>query len=374
MRAAHLGILTAALLAGCTTTVRDRVEGWYPSGPGLAVAPPGGPPRHEAWNAQRASRFAPEASTDLAVLLDRPATEAAETWVCVSDYVDAVVWHEVVQGRISWAELRANTGKRYFTDVLTRPERPSDRDLFPVARSTYADCVSRCSGPKAQPAIAQHYAERCSAFVAEAQRAEDSRAEAQRAAAEAEASRAKAAAPPPSAEPSEVRARAQRDLDRQADAILQAGVPGETWGQGGIGLSGIGPGGSGVGIGPRQGSGGLRANPAQVRVEAIEVRGRLPREVIERVTAQHRGRMRLCYESALRSRPDLQGRVTVQFVIGPKGSVTSAKGDGSDLPDANVVNCVVRAITGITFPEPEGGVVSVRYPVAFSPGKLAKQP
>ena len=41
---------------------------------------------------------------------------------------------------------------------------------------------------------------------------------------------------------------------------------------------------------------------------------------------------------------------------------------GSDLPDNGVVSCVVRAFYGLSFPQPEGGIVTVVYPIMLSPG------
>jgi hypothetical protein len=59
--------------------------------------------------------------------------------------------------------------------------------------------------------------------------------------------------------------------------------------------------------------------------------------------------------------------VTTSFVIGRDGAVTSATDAGSDLPDPSVVSCVVRAFYGLSFPQPEGGIVTVKYPITFSP-------
>ena len=95
--------------------------------------------------------------------------------------------------------------------------------------------------------------------------------------------------------------------------------------------------------------------------------GRLPPEVIQRIIRQNFGRFRLCYENGLRDNPTLQGRVTVRFVIGRDGSVAGAQNGGSDLSDPAVVSCVVRAFYGLSFPQPEGGIVTVTYPIAFSP-------
>jgi FHA domain len=167
---------------------------------------------------------------------------------------------------------------------------------------------------------------------------------------------------------------------------------GDSFGAGGLGLSGIGEGGGGRGEGIGLGSigtlghgagtgtgqgfgsghgrlGGSHSTRApQVRMGATQVNGRLPPEVIQRIVRQNYGRFRLCYENGLRNNPNLQGRVAVRFVIGRDGAVSNVSNGGSDLPDNSVVQCVVKAYYGLSFPQPEGGIVTVVYPIMFSPG------
>ncbi len=167
---------------------------------------------------------------------------------------------------------------------------------------------------------------------------------------------------------------------------------GDSFGAGGLGLSGIGEGGGGrgegiglgsigtmghgAGLGNGQGfgngngrlGGSHRTKPPSVRMGATSVSGRLPPEVIQRIVRQNFGRFRMCYENGLKANPNLTGRVSVSFVIGVDGSVSSVGNGGSDLPDSGVVSCVVRSFGGLSFPQPEGGVVKVTYPIMFSPG------
>jgi hypothetical protein len=98
------------------------------------------------------------------------------------------------------------------------------------------------------------------------------------------------------------------------------------------------------------------------------VNGRLPPEVISRIVRANMGRFRTCYENGLRTNPNLQGKVTTKFVIDRSGAVSSAADGGSDLPDRQVVQCVVRGFGNLSFPQPEGGVVTVSYPIVFNPG------
>jgi hypothetical protein len=60
--------------------------------------------------------------------------------------------------------------------------------------------------------------------------------------------------------------------------------------------------------------------------------------------------------------------VSVSFVILPDGSVQNAVDHGSTLPDANVVECVVGGFRHLAFPPPQGGYVTVVYPIEFRPG------
>ncbi len=153
-----------------------------------------------------------------------------------------------------------------------------------------------------------------------------------------------------------------------------SGGRGEGIGLGSIGTIGHGAG-SGTGQGFGSGSGRLgrsrRARPPRIRMGTVSVSGRLPPKVIRRIVRQNFGRFRLCYENGLRNNPNLQGRITVRFVIGRDGRVSNVVG-GGDLPNAGVVSCVKRSFYGLTFPRPKGGIVTVSYPIVFSPGDRPK--
>ncbi len=98
------------------------------------------------------------------------------------------------------------------------------------------------------------------------------------------------------------------------------------------------------------------------------VSGHLPAEVVQRIVRQNFGRFRMCYEQGLTRNPNLQGRVGVRFVIGRDGAVSNVSNAGSDMPDSGVVSCVVGAYYGLSFPAPENGIVTVSYPIMFTPG------
>jgi len=151
---------------------------------------------------------------------------------------------------------------------------------------------------------------------------------------------------------------------------------GSAQGFGGLGLSGIGPG-SGLGTGSGFGTGSGRIGssrsgaPPQVSMGKEVVVGKLPPEVIKRIVRQNFGRFRLCYENGLRTNPRLEGRVTVRFVIGRDGSVSNVANNSSTLPSPSVVTCVLNAFKTLSFPQPDGGIVVVTYPISFKPGASA---
>lgn len=97
--------------------------------------------------------------------------------------------------------------------------------------------------------------------------------------------------------------------------------------------------------------------------------GRIDAAVVTRIVRQNMARFRLCYENGLRTNPNLQGRVNVRFVIGVDGAVSRVgHGGNSTMPNQGVLSCVVRAFNGLSFPRPQGGEVTVVYPVNFAPG------
>lgn len=140
---------------------------------------------------------------------------------------------------------------------------------------------------------------------------------------------------------------------------------------GDLGLTGYGQTG-GTGIGPSiVDSAGHRSGVSalQVRTGAVSIRGRIPREIVERVVRKQYGWFRFCYEQARSRSPSVQGRVQVRFAIGDDGVVTTAAIDTAltDVPDAAMLACVLKGFAKLAFPHPEGGVALVGLPLTFAP-------
>lgn len=166
-----------------------------------------------------------------------------------------------------------------------------------------------------------------------------------------------------------------------AKGNMRGDAIGDAFGAGGLGLSGEGGTGEGIGLGnigtlgsgygTADGGARFKGPTPSLRQGTTTVNGRLPPEVIQRIVRQNFGRFRLCYEKGLKKDASLKGTVTTKFTIDKSGDVTGNKDDGSTLADKEVVKCIVGAFAALSFPQPEGGVVTVSYPIICAPGDPA---
>ncbi len=92
----------------------------------------------------------------------------------------------------------------------------------------------------------------------------------------------------------------------------------------------------------------------------------LTRSEVFDVINRHMNEVRYCYETAFLRRPDLEGKLMVNFTIGSRGSVTVSSVKVSTLPDDRLGHCVLERLGKWQFPQPKGGVnVAVTYPFIF---------
>ncbi len=82
---------------------------------------------------------------------------------------------------------------------------------------------------------------------------------------------------------------------------------------------------------------------------------------IVRAVESHKGAIRRCYNTALESNSDLQGDVSVRFVIAESGAVRAVARVGQTLGDAALEACIVARIREWTFGEESGCETIVRY-------------
>lgn len=169
----------------------------------------------------------------------------------------------------------------------------------------------------------------------------------------------------------------------QAMGQVLGAAPADAAGLHGLGLRGPGPGGGGpgeaIGIagldtrGRRDGYGvGVGDLEPKRRTDIVgdwtqaTVEGALDRGLIRKVIHAHRGQIRYCYELGLGKRPQLEGKLSVRFVIGPEGAVSASSVAQSTVNDAELEACVIGRVRTWRFPTPKGaGVVVVTYPFVF---------
>ncbi|MEZ0392818.1 MAG: TonB family protein [Pseudobdellovibrionaceae bacterium] len=138
------------------------------------------------------------------------------------------------------------------------------------------------------------------------------------------------------------------------------GSGGQAESAGGYGTKGTG--GGRAGYGKISLVGGTSGVTLPLEDEAT-VEGGLDRDQIAAVINRNKGQIIYCYEQGLQAVPDMRGRVSVQFVIGPKGRITSASVAQSSLGSRNVESCMIAKMRNWQFPRPVGNVnVDVLYP------------
>lgn len=165
---------------------------------------------------------------------------------------------------------------------------------------------------------------------------------------------------------------------------LRGTAMGDAGGAGGLGTRGTGPGGGGnslgiggLGDGSGRGTGGLGTvdlgGRGRGRYRVIPgrsvTRGCLSQQVVGRVISRVHSQAKYCYEKELTKNPNLAGKITSQFVIGPTGTVINARVASTTLDDRNVEECLMRVIKRLKFPPcAGGGTANVTYPWIFKTG------
>jgi hypothetical protein len=103
--------------------------------------------------------------------------------------------------------------------------------------------------------------------------------------------------------------------------------------------------------------------------KASDVSGRLPPEVVREIVRGNFEAYRKCYEAGLGRHRDLEGKVTLRFVIERDGTVSKVSLNDNTLPDCAVARCIEDGFKTLRFPKPEGGIVTVTYPIMLEKGE-----
>jgi outer membrane biosynthesis protein TonB len=134
------------------------------------------------------------------------------------------------------------------------------------------------------------------------------------------------------------------------------------------GISGIGTKGrssgqsayGGLGVG---GKGSVAIEGGGAEAEFI---GTIDREAVRRVVRSKLNEIKNCYERALNTNKELEGKVVIRFIIEEQGRVKIANTKSTTLNNRQVEECVATRIKNAIFPEPPPGTVAeVDYPFVF---------
>jgi TonB family protein len=93
--------------------------------------------------------------------------------------------------------------------------------------------------------------------------------------------------------------------------------------------------------------------------------GVLNQKAVVAVISANVGAFKTCFERRLREKPDLSGRVFVQFTIGVDGAVTDVKLVENTTNDGPFAECIQRQVQRLRFPPPKGGEVVFVFPFIF---------
>lgn len=105
------------------------------------------------------------------------------------------------------------------------------------------------------------------------------------------------------------------------------------------------------------GFGGPRGKATRVRMADFVVTGRLPKEVVQRIQRQHYGRWRLCADKHKTLK-----EISLSYVVDAEGRVKNVRSKPDGGPGGV---CIRKGFNALSFPKPEGGIVSVSQKLIF---------
>ena len=95
--------------------------------------------------------------------------------------------------------------------------------------------------------------------------------------------------------------------------------------------------------------------------------GTIDREAIRRVILDNISQIRNCYERLLNQKPDLFGKLVIEWDIEEKGRVKKARAISNSTGSSELATCVVTRLKTWRFPEPpDDQIARVTYPFVFA--------
>ncbi len=159
-----------------------------------------------------------------------------------------------------------------------------------------------------------------------------------------------------------------RDGDNLGSKIKDSGAGGK--GTSTVGISGVGTKGRGGTGSYGLGTGGIGTKGSvdiDVGGQEAEFVGSIDKEAIRRIIQQNKNAIRSCYERSLQRKPDLYGKLVLEWDIEEKGRVSRASVKSNSLGDDQVATCIMGRIKSLRFPEPPPDQIGrVTFPFVFS--------
>ncbi len=106
--------------------------------------------------------------------------------------------------------------------------------------------------------------------------------------------------------------------------------------------------------------------PRPVVAAGIQVSGRLPPQVVERMIRRHFGFFMICQETTHASGSHFSGVATVRFIIDRTGATAGRPVASSNLKDEAFLKCLENGFSLISYPSPDSGEVTVHYALRFN--------
>ncbi len=95
------------------------------------------------------------------------------------------------------------------------------------------------------------------------------------------------------------------------------------------------------------------------------MKGSLAADEIKKVISAAKDQVSACYALALKTKPNLSGRLAMRWQIDADGAVSTIE-VLEGLKHAELDKCLTAAVGSWKFPPPHEGVVSVTYPFNFA--------
>lgn len=109
-----------------------------------------------------------------------------------------------------------------------------------------------------------------------------------------------------------------------------------------------------------------KAVTGSTKIGAPEVEGSLDQSGITKVVKQNSAAIQRCYEKALKTNPQLKGKIAVTWMINENGRAEMVEISEDTMKDAGVSSCIKGVVSRWRFQKPEAPA-SVTFPFVFSP-------